>query len=141
MLCYDRPRNHPFISNQEKEFLEKQIDYLESNEVLSTPWIKILTSRPVIILAVARCFNSWVLNITQYDLPKYMNDVLHISIKKNALYSSLPKIANIFVILFAGFLSDWMFQKRGLSLTKVRRIFIAVCKLKKIMLVSILVMK
>lgn len=56
-----------------------------------------------------------------------MNDVLHISIQKNAVYSSIPRIANIIVSLITGFVSDWMHVHGGLSLTTVRKTFAALC--------------
>lgn len=85
-----------------------------------------LTSQPVIILAIASSFYSWSFNVVNTDLPKYMNDVLHISIRKNAVYSSLPKILSILISLCTGFLSDWMLKKW--SLTKIRKLFAALGK-------------
>lgn len=54
-----------------------------------------------------------------------MNDVLHISIEKNAIYSSLPRVVSVFVSLFAGFASDWMYKTGYVDKTKVRKIFVA----------------
>lgn len=59
------------------------------------------------------------------DLPKYMNDILHVSVARNGLYSALPKVLSIFVSLSTGFVSDYMHAKRGVSLTKIRKIFVA----------------
>lgn len=68
-------------------------------------------------------------NWTSYavNLPKYLNDVLHVPIQKNAVYSALPRIINIGVSIFSGFISDWMHVKRGIGLTTIRKIFAALC--------------
>lgn len=107
--------------------LVKKIDYLNDKSNLPTPWRKILASRPFIALCIAATFRSWSSNVINYDLPKYLNDVLHISMKKNALYSSLPFILVIITYIIAGFLSDWMVRKSSVSLTNIRKIFVAVC--------------
>lgn len=127
ILCFERPQTHPYISEKEKQFIQSKIIYLENKEcgLQPTPWKAMLTSRPVIVLIFSASFYSWAFNVVNTDLPKYMNDVIHISIRKNAIYSSLPKVLSIFITLFAGFLSDWMLVKRRISLTKIRKIFAA----------------
>ncbi|XP_031622717.1 sialin-like, partial [Contarinia nasturtii] len=126
LLCYDNPRDHPFIGNEEKNFLEEKINYLEKDrkDKLSTPWIKIFTSKPMIAHIIHASVCAWMFNINNANLPKYMNDVLHISITKNAITSSVPKVAKLIIALFAGFLSDWMLEKKGISITKIRKIFV-----------------
>lgn len=70
---------------------------------------------------------SWAFYVVNTDLPKYMNDVLHIPIQKNAVYSSVPRIANTLVSLVTGFISDWMHETRKISITTVRKTFAALC--------------
>lgn len=126
-LCYDRPHNHPFITEKEKRFLAQKIDYLHNEDHLSTPWRKILTSRPVMTLIAVSSIASLSSNVIYYDLTKYMNDVLHLSIKRNTQYLSIPLFSCLFFAIFAGFTSDWMYKKRGVSLTKIRKICVALC--------------
>lgn len=59
------------------------------------------------------------------DISKYINDVLHVSVRKNGIYSSLPKILSIFVSVSSGFVSDWMHEKRNMKLTTIRKLFVA----------------
>lgn len=131
-LSFERPQIHPFIGEEEKKMLAEKIDYLhkENTNNLPTPWPKILTSRPIIILCIIATLRSWTSSVIYYDLSKYMNDVVHIPMKKNALYSSLPYILKIITFLLSGFLSDWMLKDGGVSLTKIRKIFVAVCTLE-----------
>ncbi|XP_031629153.1 putative inorganic phosphate cotransporter isoform X2 [Contarinia nasturtii] len=126
-LCYE-PQNHPFISAKEKQFLKEQsIGGLEADRknIPPTPWRGIIKSAPVIALLISSGLYSWAFYVVNTDLPKYLNDVLHIPIEKNAVYSSIPRIANIGVSVLTGFISDWMHEKRGVDVTTVRKIFAA----------------
>lgn len=67
----------------------------------------------------------WGYFVVNVDLPKYMNDVMHVSVEKNGLYSSLPKFLSIFVSIFTGFVSDWMYEKCKISLTIIRKVFVS----------------
>lgn len=74
-LCYKDPASHPFISKEERDYLEAEIGQLERNETLpATPWTKILTSAPVIALTISQ--------------------VMHLILK-------LVIFLNIFVVMFA----------------------------------------
>lgn len=55
LLGSSEPRTHPFISDNEREYLEREIDNLERNRKtpLDTPWKSILTSTPVLALIVS----------------------------------------------------------------------------------------
>lgn len=63
ILCYSDPGSHPFISKEEREFLQVEIGQLKRNDDLPpTPWFKILTSVPMIALVFAqvRIVHSWL---------------------------------------------------------------------------------
>lgn len=62
------------------------------------------------------------------DLPKYMSDVLHFSIKDNGIYSSLPYLLMWAVSVSTGFLSDFLITRSIISITGARKIFTAVGK-------------
>lgn len=77
-----------------------------------------------------QAFHTWVTYIMGIGFPKYINDVLHLSIQKNSIYSSIPRIINMFVSIFAGFMSDWLYSTRKISLTNIRKTFVAVGRIK-----------
>lgn len=58
------------------------------------------------------------------DLPKYINDVLHVPLLKNGIFSSLPSVAGIFASVSTGWLCDWMIGKKNISVTMTRKIFV-----------------
>lgn len=43
----------------------------------------------------------------------------------------MPRIASVFVSIFTGFISDWMHEKRDVSLTTIRKSFAALCNFQK----------
>lgn len=55
ILCYSDPGSHPFISKEEREYLQAEIGQLKRNDDLPpTPWFAILTSVPMIALVFAQ---------------------------------------------------------------------------------------
>lgn len=55
VICYSDPGSHPFISKEEREYLQTELGQLKRNDNLpTTPWISILTSVPMIALVCAQ---------------------------------------------------------------------------------------
>lgn len=53
--CYDDPASHPFISEEEREYLQHEIGQLKRSEKLPTPPYKqILTSSPILAFICAQ---------------------------------------------------------------------------------------
>jgi len=60
------------------------------------------------------------------DLPKYMNDVLHVTAKENGFYTSLPWSMYVVVSLVTSYWSDWLISSKRLSITHTRKLFVVV---------------
>lgn len=60
------------------------------------------------------------------DLPKYMSDVLHFSIKQNGLYSSMPYLMMWIVSITSGILGDWLIKTGKLGITNSRKLFTSI---------------
>ena len=86
------------------------------------PWRSILTSVPVITLIIAQIGHDWGFYIMVSDLPKYMNDVMHVNVKSNGYYTAIPYIAMWIVSVYAGYLTDIMLRKNIWSVTNARKI-------------------
>lgn len=55
LICYSNPESHPFIKDEEKEYLRKELGVLERNKDLPpTPWKAIFTSVPMLALIAAQ---------------------------------------------------------------------------------------
>lgn len=58
-LCYSDPESHPFITDKEKTYLQKELGQLERDKNMPpTPWKAILTSVPMIALVFAQVIIS-----------------------------------------------------------------------------------
>lgn len=89
-----------------------------------TPWKAILTSRPVIALMIDMMLGDWTYFVLMIDLPKYMNDVLHVSVKENGVYSSVPWAMRILVSFTSGYWADWLIRSKRLTITNTRKLFV-----------------
>lgn len=127
LICYSDPNSHPFISDKERDHLQRELGQLERDKNMPpTPWKPILTSVPMMALVCAQIGHDWGFYIMVTDLPKYMADVLRLSISSNGLFSALPYFFMWVVSVSTGFLSDWLTVKNHLSITNCRKVFTAV---------------
>lgn len=126
-ICYNNPESHPFITEKEKNYLSRELGTLKRRDDLPpTPWRSLLTCPAVIALIFAQIGHNWGLFIIINDLPKYMNDVLRFSIKKNGLFTSLPYVVLWIVALLTGVLSDFLIKRKYLGVTNSRKLFTSI---------------
>lgn len=71
---------------------------------------------------------DWAYYSILIDLPKYMNDVLHVSIKDNGMLTSLPWAMFMLVSVSSGFLSDRLIASGRLSITNTRKLLVTICE-------------
>ncbi|XP_014215959.1 putative inorganic phosphate cotransporter [Copidosoma floridanum] len=121
MLCYNKPTEHPFISEAETKLLKKQLKHTHES-VPPTPWRHILTSLPVWALMVATIGNSWGFLTICSDMPKYMSSVLKFSVRENGYFSSLPYLCMWLTSCLASWLSDRLISGGAASISAVRKI-------------------
>lgn len=57
-------------------------------------------------------------------LPKYMNDVVHMSLQENGVYSSVPYLCWMLSAFAFGSLGDWLIATKRLTVTNARKLFI-----------------
>lgn len=123
-FCSKDPESNKFISDDEKNYLRKEIGVLERDTTLpSTPFKAILTSIPVWAIIVSQTGIDFSFYVMTTDLPKYLSDVMRFDVEKNGLYSSLPQILNFFSAMAFGLLSDICINKEYLSVRNTRKIF------------------
>ncbi|XP_053607893.1 putative inorganic phosphate cotransporter [Plodia interpunctella] len=127
MLCYNTPNSHPFISDEEKEYLNKTVIASGLHKKLDpVPFKAILRSAPLWVLVMAAIGHDWGYFTMITDLPKYFSDVLKFNIKETGLMSALPYIAMyIFSFIFAS-LCDLCVKKKWHSIGTGRKIYTTV---------------
>ncbi|KAJ0177134.1 hypothetical protein K1T71_007143 [Dendrolimus kikuchii] len=125
-LCYSTPNTHPFISDEEKKFLNQNVESLVSSgtkKLDPTPWKALLRSVPLWALIIAAIGHDWGYFTMVTDLPKYMTDVLKFNIKSTGTLSALPYVAMWIASFFFGLLCDFCVKKGYHSIQSARKIY------------------
>ncbi|XP_023248638.1 putative inorganic phosphate cotransporter [Copidosoma floridanum] len=127
-LCYDSPREHPFITEQERIYLHEHMSShtAETTAKPSVPWRHVLTSKPFLALVAMQCGQDWCNYTIMSDLPKYMNGVLKLPIHLNGYASSMHTVSSWLFSTFASWLSDRLIAKKRVSISKVRKANVAI---------------
>ncbi|XP_053965238.1 putative inorganic phosphate cotransporter isoform X1 [Anastrepha ludens] len=124
ILAADNPPSSRFITKMECQYIEMSLKRDEDfhEKKIPIPWLAMFTSVSFLALLMARCAETWGFSTIQTQIPSYLNGVLNMNIKSNALYSALPYIARwimSYVYLFCG---NMAVAKGWLTLTAIRKI-------------------
>ncbi|XP_039152299.1 putative inorganic phosphate cotransporter isoform X2 [Drosophila simulans] len=136
-LVYDKPSDHPRISESEREYIERSLqvqrlinqDLAEPEEEegqdevslrappeAPIPWSSLLTSVPLWAILLTQCGQGWAFYTQLTELPTYMSNILHFDIQSNALLNAVPYLTSWFVGIACSALADWMLARRYISL-------------------------
>lgn len=75
LICYKDPESHPFIKEEEKEYLIREMGALKRDTSLPpTPWKAVFTSVPMMALVCAQIGHDFGFFIMATDLPKVSLD-------------------------------------------------------------------
>ncbi|XP_063236032.1 sialin-like isoform X1 [Bacillus rossius redtenbacheri] len=110
-LVYDSPQQHPRISPEERDYIEKSIGAIPSKKSLPTPWKALLLSPGVWACAVMYMGIGWTFFTLLTGLPTYMKHVLHFNIKNNAALSTIPYITGGVFSVILGYLMDYIIAR------------------------------
>ncbi|CAF1569431.1 unnamed protein product [Adineta ricciae] len=127
-LMYEKPNEHPNISEEELIYIEKSIaevkslfDENETNEMSQIPWKSILTSLPVWAICCAHFARGWTFYLLLTNQPAFLN-AFGFGVTENGTFGSLPHIMKVIVALSSGFIADFMRLNLFWSTTNVRKI-------------------
>ena len=122
IFCYNTPREHPFISEQEAKFLHQKLSEHAHENPPPVPWKHLLKSMPLWALISVQVGHDWGFYTIATDLPKYMSSVLHYSVEENGYLSSLPYIGMWLCCTLMSWIADWLITKGHMSITTVRKL-------------------
>ncbi|KAF2903420.1 hypothetical protein ILUMI_02773 [Ignelater luminosus] len=128
LLCYSEPNSHPFISDDEKKFLEKELANV-SNEKRDIPWKAIFSSVPLWALVIAQLGHDWGLFTMVTDLPKYMKSVLKFNVKQSGIWASIPYLVMWIVSMTSGWFCDWLIVRGHMRITFARKFFTTIASI------------
>ncbi|XP_055695674.1 sialin-like [Lutzomyia longipalpis] len=117
------PQSHTWISQPEKEFIEKSLGSAVSKEKPPTPFIKILTSVPYIALICLHFGNLWGMFFLMTATPKFMNETLNFNLGKAGILAALPYLGRLIFGLIFGSVGDVVRKREMLSITAMRKSF------------------
>lgn len=123
LLCYNDPSSHPFITDEEKDYLAQTLGQTErSKDLGGTPWKAMLSSAPLWALIIGEVGHDWGLYTMITDLPKYMGDVMHFNIAENGILSALPYVTMWITSLLCGVCADWILMHKYMTTTTLRKL-------------------
>ncbi|XP_019869672.2 putative inorganic phosphate cotransporter isoform X5 [Aethina tumida] len=125
LICYSDPESHPFISDKEREYLQKELGSV-SPVKRTIPWKAILTSVPLWALVAAQVGHDWGFFTMVTDLPKYMKDVLKFDVEANGVWSSVPYVVMWIVSMVFGWFCDYLTVKKFIGVTMARKVFTSI---------------
>uniref|UniRef100_A0A2A4JK24 Putative inorganic phosphate cotransporter n=1 Tax=Heliothis virescens TaxID=7102 RepID=A0A2A4JK24_HELVI len=122
ILGADSPQKSKLISAKERLYIQTSLGQLGEPKKLKTPWKAIWTSVPFISLIVLHCSQNWGYWTLMTEMPSYMKQVLGVDIKANGMMSALPYLA-VYILSFPfGYLSDYLPNKKCLTVTATRKL-------------------
>lgn len=121
----DSPLTHRGISDVERDYIQRSIGVNARAQLkrTRTPWRSILTCVPLWATMISHAGQSWGFLTFQTEVPTYMSSVLKFDMKKNGLLSALPYLTTWIASFFFSWLSDFITERKTLSLTTSRKIF------------------
>lgn len=124
-LGFDSPSKHPRIGEAEKHYIMKSLEHCEEDMDGSSkfPIKQILTSLPFWALAVCNIGNTWGVTLLDVEVPTYISKVFEFDIDVNGLLSALPQVTQLLLSLIFAPITDYVVDKKVLSLINCRRLF------------------
>lgn len=127
LLVYRIPAKHPWLKQEEKEFIQSDETAILFNEELAPKrtWKELLKLKQVWGIILARFFGDPIWWLYLIWLPSYLYDVRGYSIKEIGTFAWLPFLASAIGSLAGGWFSGYLIGK-GKSVNFSRKISIVV---------------
>lgn len=95
-LIYDKPEDHPRISTEEINYIKKSMNKkCYENVPTKLPIKSIVTSVPILVIALSRSCYGFCHFLIILQLPTYLNNILQFDTRDSGLFSALPFLGNI----------------------------------------------
>ncbi|XP_017490863.1 PREDICTED: putative inorganic phosphate cotransporter [Rhagoletis zephyria] len=121
------PSEHKWITDYERLYIESALVTSakpeEETAHTKTPWLKILTSVPFLVILVAQTSFGWGFWTLLIQIPSYMKNILGQDIKSNALMSALPYLVNMFLTFVFCALNNYLIKREYITIHTSRKLF------------------
>lgn len=122
VLCYNNPREHPFISEAEARELNEKLREHTHENAPPVPWRHLLTSVPFWALVVVSIGRDWGGYTMMSDMPKYTMNVLKFTADEMGFLFLIMNTSMLIAAILFSWLSDWLIEKKYMSRTNVRKL-------------------
>ncbi|XP_055836483.1 putative inorganic phosphate cotransporter [Episyrphus balteatus] len=119
----DSPEVCKNISKEEKEYIQALTGGQANTQAMTIPWMSMFTSLPFFALIAAHCGFTFGFYTLLTEIPTYLNHVLKMDVKSNAIFSALPYLAMWMLSLIVSPISDALINRKYLSVTASRKMF------------------
>lgn len=123
LLFYDDPKDHPYMSSSEKDYIRSSLTQQVSSRRQSLPMKAMLKSLPLWAIILNTFAFIWSNSLLVTYTPTFINTVLHVNIRENGLLSSLSYLLAYICGIVAGQLSDFFQSRKIFSIANVRKLF------------------
>ena len=122
-LMSSSPQSSKWISDDEISFIKGSTS--TGHRPTATPWRRMLTSRIVWVLTFTHFCHDLILVTIALELPLFYNDILHVDLNKNSLFTSLPYGISIIVVYCVGYATDRGIEMDYITKTNARKMICA----------------
>nr|XP_042134209.1 sodium-dependent phosphate transport protein 1 isoform X2 [Peromyscus maniculatus bairdii] len=123
LLFYDDPKDHPYMSTSEKDYITSSLNQQVDLPRQSLPIKAMLKSLPLWAIIVNNFAFIWCNSFLVTYTPTFISTVLHVNIRENGLLSSLSYLFAYICGMVAGQLSDFFLSRKIFSVLTVRKLF------------------
>ncbi len=111
-LARNRPREHPWMTEQEAEFIEAGLPEVSKGKE-QLPWLAILADPNVLAMTFSYFSFGYVAQIFFNWFFIYLNEVRGLDLRQSSLYTMLPFIAMSVCSVIGGLASDYLTRLHG----------------------------
>ncbi|XP_021071471.1 sodium-dependent phosphate transport protein 1 [Mus pahari] len=122
-LFFDDPKDHPYMSSSEKDYIISSLVQQVSSGRQSLPIRAMLKSLPLWAIILNSFAFIWSNSLLVTYTPTFISTVLHVNVRENGLLSSLPYLLAYICGIVAGQMSDFFLTRKIFSIVTVRKLF------------------
>lgn len=122
IFVYEDPEANSRMNSEERLYIQKELGNKVGVPIPPIPWKSIVRSMPFWAILLAHMGHNYGYETLMTELPTYMKQVHHFSIKDNGVLSALPYLAMWLFSIFISHVADWMLTKPYFTHTIVRKL-------------------
>lgn len=123
LLMFESPAEHPWISAEERCYIEQNCFCNSARSQIKIPWKSILTSPHVLSLCVYEFCSAYKYFMMLTQLPTYLKVILNYSIEQNGYINTVSSMLAILIALLSSFTADFLITKNVFGITSIRKAF------------------